>query len=107
MFIPVVEGLSSSITRQVDGSFEFQRHLDRECRSFTNRGAHLDAATEQVGQALSERQAEPRAAVPTCRRAVDLTELVEHVLLGVERDPDSGVLYAIHDPVVGERYTCN
>src|SRR5687768_6612415 len=107
MFIPIGDWLSSSISRQLDGSFVLERKLDGKRRAFAERRTQFDGATEQVREPLRKRQAEAGATVSARRGAVDLAELIEHVLLGVEPDPDAGVLYAIHDPVVGEPNTGN
>src|SRR5690242_4930908 len=107
MFIRVLDWLSSSVYGSLDGRFVFERQLHCERGTFAQRGCHIDRPAEQMGEALRERQAKPGSSIPSCRRTVGLTELVEHVLLRISRDSDPGVVYAIHDPVVGERYACN
>ncbi len=52
---------------------------------------HGDATTHQAGQALTDRQAEPRATVAPGRRGIPLGEGFEQLRLPLERDADAGV----------------
>src|SRR4030095_9024586 len=107
MFIRLLDWLSSGVSGHLDRRFVLERQLHGERRTFTESGRHLDRSTEQVSETLRERQPKPGPSVPPRRRAIPLPELVEHVLLRIGRNSDPGVVYPIHDAVVGERYACN
>ena len=56
-----------------------------------------------LDQVTSDREAEPKAAVLTCRAAVGLPEALEHVRQELRRDPGTGVLHLDADLAVLRR----
>ena len=60
--------------------------------AFAGRALDSDRAAQELAQALADREAEPRAAVPARRRRVSLRERREQLGEALGVDPDAGVV---------------
>ena len=69
----------------------FLRRAHRHCRSFMHMAVDVQIALEQGCQLAHERQTQAHAFVLAMHRAVDLAELVEHMVHLLLRNADAGV----------------
>ena len=66
-------------------------HCEPEATALLWLALDRDRAAHHLDQPLADRESEPGAAKPPCRRAIDLRERSEQSRHGVARDADPGV----------------